>query len=265
MNTNLLAVIKKESYSSDEGVPLLTEYLPKQTHEEFYLKLRAKENRILTDDIVKALPNISKAVPHSDEWSFRKATSDQFCKNLCDQNKMANVLDLGCGNGWFSAKMASHSFIHVIGIDLNLPELKQAQRLFASPNLQFCYGNIFDDIFLEKQFDYVVLNASVQYFPSTSALFNLLFTLLKPSGQIHILDSPFYEANDLEQARKRTSIYYQSMHQPEMINYYFHHSFNSLMPFNPIYTKIKLPFWHKVIKKSIHPFLWVTIKNSLTS
>lgn len=263
MNANLLSSIKQKSYKSDEGVILLSDYLPNQTLEEAYLKVRAKENRVLSDSIVNVLPNIPKTVPHAKEWIFRKATSVQFCKHLHKKTETVRILDLGCGNGWFSNRMASNPSMQVIGIDLNLPELKQAQRLFSSNKVLFCYGNIFDNLFKQEEFDYIVLNASVQYFSSIPDLFKLLFLLLKPSGEIYILDSPFYEDNEVEQARRRTSIYYESLEQSEMINYYFHHSYKSLAPFNPIYKNIQVPFLDRIFRKAKHPFLWVSIKKAL--
>lgn len=259
-------VSKKQISKSANGVLMLSEYSPSSTHEAIYLALRAKEDRILSDDLVKMLPDLPKNHTHFAEWQLRKETANRFGEFLKKKKKPLKILDLGCGNGWFSAKMAAIKNVEVVGLDLNLPELEQAQKLFGHKNLQFAYGNIFENLFENQSFDLVVINAAIQYFPSVSDLFQQLFEILKPQGEIHILDSPFYPQNQVVEAKKRTTTYYESMGYIEMANFYFHHTFEDLQPFSPIYVKPKFQLLNKILRNAQNPFVWAKVtKNESTN
>ena len=62
-------------------------------------------------------------------------------KNNLPEN--AKILDVGCGNGWFSGQLAAIASAKVYALDLNRMELEQAARIFNLHNLILCYGNIF--------------------------------------------------------------------------------------------------------------------------
>ncbi|QMW06565.1 class I SAM-dependent methyltransferase [Spirosoma foliorum] len=243
-----------------EGVYLLSPYMPECTHEEAYLQVRTKEDRVMSDDLVNLLPDLPDGTPHAQEWQLRKQTANRFCLDLAQSQTTTRILDLGCGNGWFSAKMTALPQVYVVGLDLNLPELQQAQKLFGSPKLTFCYGDILTGLFTPESFDRVVLNAACQYFPSIEKLVTVLFDVLTPTGEIHILDSPFYESQDVESARKRTQAYYQQLGHPEMAHYYFHHTFQELAPYSPIYKYRKASIWQRLLRQNRSQFPWVVIR-----
>jgi ubiquinone/menaquinone biosynthesis C-methylase UbiE len=254
-------ILEKSQIGKAEGVWLLTNYMPEQTHEEAYLKVREKEGRILSDEEVKQLPDLLKKHPKYKEWQLRKQISERFISFLNEDKTPVRVLDVGCGNGWFTAKMAALSHIQVVGLDLNLPELEQAQHLFGNSSAAFCYANIFEEVFKKESFDKVVLNASIQYFPSLALLFSALFRVLKPDGEIHILDSPFYQAGEVRKAKERTAAYYQSMGCPEMAAFYFHHTFQDLAAFSPIIQPKKYSFWDTIRRKPKSPFQWIVVRS----
>ena len=254
-------ILEKKQIGKAEGVWLLTHYVPEQTHEEAYLKVREKEGRILSDEEVKQLPYLPKIRHNYQEWQLRKQTSERFISFLNEKKTPIRVLDVGCGNGWFTAKIAALAHIKVIGLDLNLPELEQAQRLFGNSTTAFCYGNIFENGFKKESFDKVVLNASIQYFPSLDLLFSALFRVLKPNGEIHILDSPFYQIQEVQKAKERTVAYYQSMGYPEMAAHYFHHTFQDIAVFSPIIQPEKYSFWDKLRRNPQSPFQWIVVRN----
>ena len=170
--------------------------------ETTYLAVREKEERILTDSEVAQLPFLK-----TKEWPIRKKSCSRFISYLNTKEKPLNILDLGCGNGWFSNQLASVSPNHfVIGLDLNSIELEQATRVFKKKNLQFVYGDIFKTkpLLLEK-FDIIILNGVIQYFPDFDIVMTTLQSFLKPKGEIHILDSPFYEKEAIQGAKKKNS------------------------------------------------------------
>ncbi len=225
------------------------------TFESQYLKVRAKEGRVYTNDFVRCLPNVPSKHPQFIEWKYRTATCLRFEKYLKSKNFTA-VLDLGCGNGWFS------NFIHltntdssILGLDVNEVELEQAQKLFGNDSVRFEYGDIFKADF-ENKFDLITINAAFQYFPNPSLLLHRLESLLNKEGEIHILDSPFY-ANKKEQAaaKLRTLDYFKNAGVPKMVDFYHHHFVTALSNFEVLYRPSKNRIIKK-IDKTWSPFGW---------
>jgi len=227
--------------------------------ERQYLLVREKEQRIYTDEELRQLPNIHRGHPRRKEWESRSRSADMFVRHLGEKNKYLNVLDVGCGNGWLSAKIAQLDNTDVTGLDVNLTELEQASRVWDRGNLRFVYGDIRDECRARDKFDIVVFAASVQYFRSLAAIIDTAFSLLSVGGEIHILDTPFYTEPEVHAARKRTAEYYIQMGHPAMSDYYFHHlkddlkAFNAQMMFDP-HKKI-----NKLFRRNL-PFHWVCIK-----
>ncbi|MFT4524333.1 MAG: ubiquinone/menaquinone biosynthesis C-methylase UbiE [Bacteroidia bacterium] len=244
---------------SINGVSTLTPIT--DSFEQKYIAVREKENRILTDEAVLSLPTVPKGHPHFDEWKPRQASTKSVVNSLKNRS-FESALDLGCGNGWFTNKLASVSK-EVVGMDMNQLELEQANRVFGNGHVRFCYGDIFVSNLPKGHFNLITLNACVQYFPDAKKLVNRLIELLSISGEIHIIDSPFYEANEIESARKRTVAYYTALGFPEMASNYFHHSWDSLRPFkhevkhNPNSLKNKLG---SRLGISSSPFPWIIIR-----
>lgn len=239
--------------STINGVHYLTAEVPKFS--SLYIEVRKKEERVLSDKQVLNLPFITSKSPHHKEWKLRQPSTKRFLKYIKSKIEPLNIIEVGCGNGWFSNAMTSTLRNHkVIGLDISKEELEQAARLFKKESLQFVYGDLFCISEFEKQFDMVVLNASVQYFPAFKVLFSKLKTWLKCKGEIHILDSPFYDKKDLDKAKKRTENYYQSLGFEAMTNFYYHHSFDDLESFEILYQPRK-SILSKWIKHE-SPFSW---------
>ncbi|MBF04131.1 MAG: SAM-dependent methyltransferase [Flavobacterium sp.] len=223
--------------------------------ETAYIAVRAKENRILTDNEVAQLPFLK-----TKEWPTRTKSCSRFISYLTTKNNNLNILDLGCGNGWFSNQLASVSPNHfVIGLDVNSLELEQATRVFKKKNLQFVYGDIFKipHSFLEK-FDIIVLNGVIQYFSDFDIVISTLQSFLKPNGEIHIIDSPFYEKEEIQNAKKRTRDYYTNLGFPEMANHYFHHTYPKISTYKILY-KPKKSIYNLIFNRNDSPFLWIAI------
>jgi ubiquinone/menaquinone biosynthesis C-methylase UbiE len=234
--------------------------------QELYLQVRTKEKRLFEDEIVKDLPYSNK-IPgkYLQEWSIRARTSIQIKKYLSKVNFGTKVLDVGCGNGWFSAQLAQLNCLDVVGLDINMVELKQGSRIFSSPNLHFCFGSIFENIFMPETFDFIFLNASIQYFENLPLLFDRLFLFLKKSGEIHITDSPFYSNKEVIAAKLRSKNYYSSINLPRMASHYFPHTFQELSFTNyrilnkkTIIQKIS----DRVLNKHYLHFPWIKIMNA---
>jgi len=233
------------------------------TFESIYIEVKENEKRVYSDKEVRLLPNTSSSNPHKEEWKMRRRSLQRFTNYIQKFNDKLNLLDIGSGNGWFSANIADKSSINVYALDINKFELEQAAHVFNFKNIYFIFGNIFDNIFAKHSFDIITLNSSIQYLDDLNKLIKRLFFYLKDNGEIHILDSPIYNQNELAGAKERTARYYISNGFPEMVKHYFHHTFDELkdfnykIPYNPkaAYNNLKRIFGFKD-----SPFPWIIIK-----
>ncbi len=231
--------------------------------EEAYIKVRDKEKRIFTIEQIRQLPNVPPQHSYYKEWQMRAITAQRFINYLKPQKEGA-LLDLGAGNGWFSYQIAHQCpSIQATGIDINETELLQATQAFDLTNLEFVYGNIFDTPFYNSHFQYISINSVIQYFPDFDLLLQRLFELLSPTGEIHILDSPFYQTSKIAAAKARSKAYYTQMGVPEMAANYFHLDWKILHPYsfeilyqpNSMLKKIA-----SKLGKIDSPFPWIKIK-----
>ncbi|MBL0113425.1 MAG: class I SAM-dependent methyltransferase [Saprospiraceae bacterium] len=183
-----------KQYPVKGGVYFLKE--PDDTFERVYLKARQIEGRINNDDVVIHLPGMQKDASLKDEWKWRENSCKRFVRYF-KQYPGSKVLDLGCGNGWFTNQLAKNVPGQYLGLDINSHELYQAARMFSTTHCRFAYGDIFSQP-CPSFFDMIILNASIQYFQSLPRLIERCRLLLTVHGQIHILDSPFYTCRKLQ-------------------------------------------------------------------
>jgi SAM-dependent methyltransferase len=247
-----------------KGVYYLSEY-EKSEFENLYLKVRKIENRVYEDKILKNLPEIQKPHPLLKEWKIRRKSVRNLETYLKNKEMPLNIMELGCGNGWLTHNIAMIKNCYVIGVDVNKFELEQAARVFNyRNNHKFFYADIFADYFELGDFDIIILASSIQYFRNINYLLERLLYLTKHHGEIHIIDSPFYASYEISKAKKRTKKYYEKIGCPEMADFYFHHSFEELERYNPVflYNPKKENIFSKFFKNSDSPFPWIMINNN---
>ncbi|MBQ4821770.1 methyltransferase domain-containing protein [Aquimarina sp. MMG016] len=244
----------KTNIKKENGVYYLTQ--KRNDFSNLYIQVRDLEKRVYADQIVKQLPSVSKNHHYYDEWKLRQKSTQRIITYLKNLNRPIKILDLGCGNGWFSYQLSLIPDSEVLGVDVNDIELEQAVRVFDKPNLHFIYADIFSEgVEILEDFDIVTVNSCIQYFEDLEHILSRLKSLLKEQGELHLLDSPFYKLNEIEPARKRTITYYQKLGVPEMVNHYFHHSFNKISEFEILY-KHKKSILNKILGKKDSPFMW---------
>ena len=238
---------------------------PPVNFSELYLRVREKEGRLYSDDVVARLPDISSDHPLAKEWRTRADSSTRLIRYLAKLSRPLNILELGCGNGWLSGKLSQISGAQVWGIDVLSCELTQASRLFTSPRLTFLAADIFRAPFSHRTFDVIVLASVIQYFPDLPALITTLQTFLKSHGEIHLLDSPFYQPAELPFARERSRAYYTALGFAEMAGHYFHHPVTALDPYSPRWyyrpENFRVRLTHR-FGKAVSPFPWIVLGGS---
>jgi ubiquinone/menaquinone biosynthesis C-methylase UbiE len=257
---------KTKKSQERDGIIYLSDPDEFKEQEKLYLKVRNEEGRLYPDETVKILPELDSVHPLYDEWQIRKKSLQRIIRYIRKQTAPLKILDLGCGNGWMANRLAENLECLVYALDMNTIELQQGARLFGkNPNLIFQYGNIFDSTYPDRDFDMALLASSVQYFPDIQKLFGRLLKLLSVNGEIHIIDSPFYQPQEVSAARERSMQYYHSMGFPEMADHYFHQSITDLSRFdfellfdpNSLFQRIA-----RTIVKHLSPFPWIRIKKS---
>lgn len=91
------------------------------------------------------------------------------------------VIDLGCGTGELTARLAEHlPGSQVLGIDSS-PEMLARARELERPGLRFDLSRIED---VQDSWDLVFSNAAIQWVPDHARLVPRLFSLVRPGGQL---------------------------------------------------------------------------------
>jgi len=231
----------------------------KTDFEELYLAVRQLERRVYTDDQLRTLPDIDSLHVHAAEWRIRKRSCLRLVNYLHKKNRSLRILEVGCGNGWLSAKLAEIPGADVIGLDINQTEINQANRVFVRDNLEFVYDVFNEDAFPDVKFDVIVFAASLQYFPSVKVILDQAVSQLSPGGEIHIMDTPFYKPGEIVRANARSYNYYNALGFPQMAEYYFHHSIDELSGLNHHILLNPGSILRLLDKRG--PFHWITVNH----
>lgn len=230
---------------------------------ELYLRVRDVEGRLYPDEEAVLLPKMRAGHPLEREWRLRAESCSRLTSYLSRLPPPLAILDLGCGNGWLSNRLSGVPAAQVRGIDWNIPELHQAKSLFGTERLHFIAADALKIPFPNGVFDVIVLASVIQYFPDLADLIRSLKPLLRPGGEIHILDSPMYKIEELPRARESTNTYYESLGYPEMAEHYFHHPLTALDEFSPYWLYLPNSLrsrLQRVSGRDLPPFPWVRLR-----
>ncbi|NIJ53843.1 methyltransferase domain-containing protein [Dyadobacter arcticus] len=97
-----------------------------------------------------------------------------------------NVIDLGCGTGELTRKLAEALPDSVVlGIDSS-EEMLNDSKAFVNHHLRFERRSIEEQIQLDEKYDLVFSNAAVQWVENHELVFPKIISMLKPGGQLVI-------------------------------------------------------------------------------
>ncbi len=168
---------------------------------EAYAKLRRAEGRGAGGEReLFALPWVTSG-PLAAQWRVRARTFDAFLRRVVvplerERRRALDVLDLGAGNGWLSARLAGRGH-RCLAADLRLDDVDglAAAAPFAR-RLPRMFGRVaasFDALPLRPGlFDLVVFDASLHLAEDLSRVLAEAARAAAPGGHVAVLDSPFY-------------------------------------------------------------------------
>jgi len=108
---------------------------------------------------------------------------NEFLLNEDLQNK--NLLDAGCGTGWFS-KAACEKGANVTSMDLGENLLAQVAKKCNSKRV---IGSILEIPFADNTFDFVVSSEVIEHTPEPYLALKEIYRVLKPGGKM-VLSTP---------------------------------------------------------------------------
>ncbi len=145
----------------------------------------------------RALPETGPRDPRAAHWRIRAASLAALSDRVVAPLERAlgrplSVLDLGSGNGWLSARLASRGH-RVAAVDLSDDPRDGlgAHRHYEAPFVPVQAD--FDALpFPDGGADLAVFNASLHYAPECSATLAEALRVLRPAGRLVVMDTPFY-------------------------------------------------------------------------
>ncbi|KWI55401.1 SAM-dependent methyltransferase [Burkholderia pseudomultivorans] len=106
-----------------------------------------------------------------------------------------NVLDLGCGYGWFSRWAAEHGAASVLGLDLSVRMLERATSSAAHPAITYRRADLETVELPADAFDLAYSSLAFHYLEHLDTLLRTLHRALVPGGRlVFSIEHPIYTA-----------------------------------------------------------------------
>lgn len=97
------------------------------------------------------------------------------------------MLDAGCGDGYWLARLQGRDGLKLIGVDYNPLRVERAKRFAAQAHV--IQSDLKDIILLEKQFDIVLLNQVIEHIVDDLRILQVIRSVIRPGG-VMILGTP---------------------------------------------------------------------------
>lgn len=94
------------------------------------------------------------------------------------------VLDLGCGYGWFARYARERGAEHVVGIDLSHKMLARAAELTDDEAITYQCADMASLVLEPARFDVIYSSLAFHYLADIAALFGCLYQALEPGGTL---------------------------------------------------------------------------------
>jgi SAM-dependent methyltransferase/uncharacterized protein YbaR (Trm112 family) len=189
------------SYKKEEGIWRCLPPERASRYEAFlkdYETIRRAEGRGSTrPEYYRALPFAELSGEHSRDWQLRARSYGIFVERVLapverQRGEGLKILDLGAGNAWLSYRMAQRKHLPV-AVDLRTGRLDGLGAICQYDLPLSAVQADFDWLpFREACFDLVVYNAALHYSTGYTTSLQEALRVMKPSGQMIVLDTPLY-------------------------------------------------------------------------
>ncbi|WP_041944111.1 malonyl-ACP O-methyltransferase BioC [Wigglesworthia glossinidia] len=148
--------------------------------------------------------SFDKAANNYDKYAnFQRLCGYHLCK-LTGNVIKKNLLDAGCGTGWFSQYWKSNNN-KVIALDISKNMLIEAYKKHAAN--MYILGDIENMPFLNQTIDIVFSNLVLQWSPNISQVLSESYRILKPGGILALSTLAQGSLIELQQAWKNIDDY----------------------------------------------------------
>ncbi len=193
----------------EQGVYRVSDPAVWHAYSERQWRRRARQFDLFSDSALSALPRTAPDHPRVSRWRERARATDRLTEYLARQNRLV-ILDVGCGTGWLSHRLAvlrataELRTTRVWGIDVNERDLRQAARVFVDrPSTKYLLADVLTAALPTGQFTTIVMADTLQYLADPPTALARCLSLLRPGGEIHVLDGPIWGASAVAAARQR--------------------------------------------------------------
>ncbi len=123
-------------------------------------------------------------------WNHYISNTLSFLKDWAKISPTDTVLDIGCGTGEFERLLlVEHPTQLIVGVDISEKMLEIAQqKCHPYPNISFQKASASALPFGDRSFDIIVSASALHYFDDPIAALTEMKRVLKPEGEIVILD-----------------------------------------------------------------------------
>lgn len=107
----------------------------------------------------------------------------------------ANVVDLGCGFGWFARWASSVGAASVLGLDVSASMLEQARADTDDPRIEYRQADLETLVLGPGRFDCAYSSLTLHYLTDLARLVDVVFESLVPGGSfVFSVEHPLYTA-----------------------------------------------------------------------
>ena len=98
----------------------------------------------------------------------------------------SRVLDVGCGDGFLSARLADIGCL-VVAVDVDANVLGRAAQRWPGKSIEWLHQDVFSPTLEPASFDVVVSNATLHHLPDTTSALERLADLVRPGGRLGVV------------------------------------------------------------------------------
>jgi ubiquinone/menaquinone biosynthesis C-methylase UbiE len=136
--------------------------------------------------LLKITPSFELYLPIADRLSVNKSLELRILSRYLELRPGERVLDVACGTGYWTQKLATTHGCTAVGIDLSKHDIATAQRHHGGPNCTYLVSPAENLPFPTATFDKVISVCALEHFSSDTSALAEMARVLKPGGILGI-------------------------------------------------------------------------------